>query len=225
MIGTTAAILGAGALGAGASIFGASKASSAATKAAQIAAAQQERMYQQTRSDLSPYMETGKNALTDLMTTKDYWGSPISMDQASLEQTPGYQFTLKQGLKAVQNSAAARGLGVSGAAMKGAADYTTGLANNTYKDQFALENTNRGNVYNRLMGVAQLGGNAAAGVGTAGMTAATNMGQAATNAGNAQASAYNSMGNTVNSLFQNMGGMVMANNLTGGKLLGTFSNG
>jgi len=52
-----------------------------------------------------------------------------------LAQTPGYQFALDQGLKATQSSAAARGLGVSGAAMRGAADYATGLASKTYDQQ------------------------------------------------------------------------------------------
>lgn len=213
MISTGAAILGAGALGAGASIFGASKASKAQAQAAAIAAAQQEKMYQQQRSDLAPYMNAGNQAVSDLQGSQGYWAAPIVMDQSALEQTPGYQFTLKQGLKSVQNSAAARGLGVSGAALRGASDYTTGLANNTYKDQFNLENINRGNMYNRLMGVSQLGGNAAAGVGNAGMQAATNIGQAATNAGNAQGAAYMAMGNTANQFANNVGGMMMSNKL------------
>lgn len=56
--------------------------------------------------------------------------------QAELEATPGYQFAKSQGLQATQNSAAARGLGVSGAALKGAATFATGLADNTYGAQF-----------------------------------------------------------------------------------------
>jgi hypothetical protein len=54
---------------------------------------------------------------------------------AGLAQTPGYQFTLQQGLLGTQNAAAAQGLGVSGAALKGAAGYATGLANSTYNQQ------------------------------------------------------------------------------------------
>ena len=46
------------------------------------------------------------------------------MTQARLEQTPGYQFTRDQGLKAVQ-SAAAAGVGVSGSSLKGAGTYAT----------------------------------------------------------------------------------------------------
>jgi hypothetical protein len=66
---------------------------------------------------------------------------PLQMTQAQLEQTPGYQFTRDQGLKMTQSAAAARGLGVSGASLKGAATYATGLANTTYKDQFNLHSS------------------------------------------------------------------------------------
>ena len=65
--------------------------------------------------------------------------APGSMGQQELEETPGYQFTRDQGLQSVQNSAAARGLGVSGAALKGAATFATGLADKTYQDQFAIK--------------------------------------------------------------------------------------
>ena len=67
------------------------------------------------------------------------YATTTNLDQSQLEQTPGYQFTEEQGLKGVQNSAAARGLGVSGAALKGAATYSTGLANNTYQTQYQDE--------------------------------------------------------------------------------------
>ena len=58
------------------------------------------------------------------------------ISQQTLENTPGYQFTLNQGLESTQNSAAARGLANSGAALKGAATYATGLANDTYQNQY-----------------------------------------------------------------------------------------
>ncbi len=64
---------------------------------------------------------------------------PGSMSQAELEATPGYQFNLSQGQQAVASSAAARGLGVSGAALKGAATFATGLADNTYMNQFNIK--------------------------------------------------------------------------------------
>lgn len=55
--------------------------------------------------------------------------------QSFLESTPGYQFTLDQGLKATQNSFTSKGLGNSGAALKGAASFASGLADQTYSNR------------------------------------------------------------------------------------------
>lgn len=78
--------------------------------------------------------------------------------QAALEATPGYQFTRDQGQKAVQNSYAAKGLGSSGAAMRGAADYATGLAGQTYEqrlqDYLSGYNNEFTNTYNAYTGQA-----------------------------------------------------------------------
>jgi hypothetical protein len=115
---------------------------------------------------------------------------PGQMTQAELEQTPGYQFDLSQGLKAVQSAAAARGLGVSGASLKGAGTYATGLANKTYLDQFNVgqkrfedtlnlntgQQTNLQNQFNRLNSVATIGENAAAQTGAQGTSAASTAG-------------------------------------------------
>lgn len=135
--------------------------------------------------------------------------------QAALEATPGYQFTLSQGLNAAQNSAAARGLGISGAAMKGASTYASGLASTTYQQQYNnamsnaqaaqstgnmygniatqdlnLNTANQGNItnsYNKLLGAAQLGENAAAQTGNLGQQSAAAQSALITGSGNAQA--------------------------------------
>jgi hypothetical protein len=65
-----------------------------------------------------------------------YGETQNGISQQVLDNTPGYQFTLGQGLESTQNSAAARGLANSGAALKGAASYATGLANDTYQSQY-----------------------------------------------------------------------------------------
>jgi len=80
-------------------------------------------------------------------------GAPPPMTQAQLEATPGYQFNLSQGLKAAQSAAAAKGLGVSGAALKGASTYATGLADSTYQNQF----NNAQQIYTDLFNNAQTG--------------------------------------------------------------------
>lgn len=216
-----AAIGGSAVLGAGASFFGSKSAASAQSKAAdksiaaQFAMQQQAEAYQRemlglARSDLAPYAQQGQAGLNELMTRLPELTSPITMDQATLEKTPGYQFNLSQGLRAQQQSATTRGLGLSGAQLKGAADFATGLADNTYQTQFNLENINRTNAYNRLMGVTQMGQNAAQGQANAALGVGTNLsnvaygtgqgvGNALTGQGDAQAAAAMAAANGVQS--------------------------
>jgi hypothetical protein len=111
-----------------------------------------------------------------------------------LEQTPGYQFTLQQGNKALDNAMAAKGLSLSGAQLKGLDAYNTGLASQTFQQQYqnALQNfnTNYGQAadqYNRAAGLVGLGQNAAAGVGNAGLQTASNIGNNITSGANALA--------------------------------------
>lgn len=193
------AIIGSAVVGAGASLAGAS----AQADATKNASDQQMAMYQQTRKDLQPYQQFGQVGANQLQAQLPQLTAPINMDEATLRNTPGYQFNLEQGLKSVQNGAAARGLGLSGASMKGAAGYATGLADSTYQNQFNNANTNKTNAYNRLMGVAQLGENAAAQTGAYGTQTAQSIGNNTIQGGNATAAGYlgaaNALNNGVNS--------------------------
>ena len=220
-----AAVIGSAVVGAGATAYAANSAADAQTNAANTAAATQRGMYDAMRKDLQPYMDIGQTASNDLMSRMPFLTSPISMDQASLERTPGYQFNLSQGLKSVQNGAAARGLGTSGAAMKGAAQFATGLADNTYQNQFNNENINRTQAYNRLFGLVGLGQNAAAGVGNAGVTTGQGISSAQIGAGNAQAAGYNAMGGAVANGANQVGNLFLMNTLSGGSLFGNGGSG
>jgi hypothetical protein len=93
-----------------------------------------------------------------------------------LETSPGYQFRLGEGLKALERSAAARGTLLTGGAMKGLQRYAQDYASGEY-----------GNRVNQLMGLSQLGMNAAGGAGTAGSAYANQAGDLQTQIGNAQA--------------------------------------
>jgi hypothetical protein len=205
------------------SIIGGNQAASAAKEAS----ANDMKMYERTRADLQPYNLAGQAVLPNLLAlaqsgptgggpdyvTQAAGERPGQMTQAELEATPGYQWTLTQGLKATQSAAAARGLGVSGASLKGAATYATGLADNTYQNQFnnaqtrfndlLLLNTgqqgNLTNQYNRLSGVATLGEDAAAKTGTSGASLANAAGIATTAAGSAQAAGTKGLGNALGS--------------------------
>ena len=204
-MGAAAAVAGIGAAASiGGSLLSSSAQSSAANKAAGTVAAQQAT----TRGDLLPYNANGSVA-NRILVNSLYGGDPgvpnlLSANgfrvngtggsdltfKPTIEQlraTPGYQFTLDQGLRSVQNSAAARGLGTSGAALKGAAEYATGLADNTLKTQQGIFQQNLANVLNPLEYVANQGENAAATTGQQGTTAAGNIGAAQIGAGNATA--------------------------------------
>jgi hypothetical protein len=195
-------MMGGGLLG---GLFQAGAAGSAADAqrdAAAMAMQTEMNMFNITQGNLAPYRDFGNamlNPLQQLLTP----GSSAAM----LQQMPGYQFALQQGLRGVQNSAAARGLGTSGAAMKGAANFTTGLANQTYGDQV-----------NRLMGAAGIGLNAAQGVGNAAMQAGSYMGNAQIGAGNAQAAGIIGQGNAYSNMaaMMGMGGQNYYNNYYNG---------
>lgn len=187
------ASIGAAAIGGAASLAGGAMQKSATDKATQV----QRQMYDQTRQDLAPYRTAGGQATNMLMGRLPELTAPINMTQDWLEQTPGYQFSLRQGLKTTQSGAAARGLGKSGAAVKGAANYATGLANQTYGDQFNRELAQRLQSYNQLMGASQLGSNAAAQTGQAATQAGQSIGSNTIQGGNALAGGLVGAGNAL----------------------------
>lgn len=129
---------------------------------------------------------------------------------ANLLTTPGYQFTLGQGLESTQNSFASQGLGSSGAAEKGAASYATGLANNTYNQQFTNYLTQNAQIANILGALTSTGSGAAntlaslyGNVGAAGLggsvTTGGEVGNALTGQGNAIAGAATGSANALTS--------------------------
>lgn len=190
-MGLAAAVVGGAALTAVGGIAAGSMESSAAKSAASTqasaenqAAQTQQNMYNQTAANLAPYNQAGQQATSNIQNMSPFNFNPT---EAQLEATPGYQFNLDQGLKSTQNSYAAQGLGSSGAALKGAATYASGLADTTYQNQFA----NALSTYNTNLGVqqglAQLGEGAAAQTGSFGTTTAANIGATQVGAGNAQA--------------------------------------
>jgi hypothetical protein len=146
-------------------LTGANQAAKAAQSAANTQAAAtdsaskiQKEMYDQTRQDLSGWTNAGNQATTGMMNLLGY-GTGNSTQ--ALQQDPSYQFRLNQGLDSVQSSAAAGGGLLSGATLKALNNYASDYASQEY-----------GNAFNRLLGVSQLGENAAAQVGNNGMQTA-----------------------------------------------------
>jgi len=219
------AVIGSAVIGGISTAYSASKAADAQTAAAGKASDTALSMYNTTRGDLSPYRQIGQTASDQLTSRIGELTSPITMDQATLEKTPGYQFNLTQGLKGVTNSAAARGLGTSGAALKGAATFATGLADSTYQQQFANAQTNQANAYNRLKALVDTGENASAQTGTAGTAAANTAAGAQIGAGNAQAAAANATGSAISNTANGIGGYLAYKGLYGGGSSGPITYG
>jgi hypothetical protein len=141
-------------ISAGASILGANKAAKASSKAAEQALALQREQYQQSRTDMQPYMQAGQAGINALQQRLLGGGAAAGADpgafgetsnptysQAAYQapaafsygadnytQSPGYQWQLQQGMNAINSSQAHRGAMDSGATLKSLARYAQGLA-------------------------------------------------------------------------------------------------
>ena len=120
------AVIGSAVIGAGTSIWSANKAADTQSKNAERVADMQQQQYQQSRSDLSPYRDIGADASGRLTSRLSELTTPISVNPDDFLNSDYYKFLETQGQKAVTNSSAARGLGSSGAALKGAAAFAKG---------------------------------------------------------------------------------------------------
>lgn len=149
-------------------------------------------MYDQQRADMEPWRQSGAKALTGLE----------GNFMANWQQDPGYEFRMNEGNKAINNAAAARGMGNSGATMKALTKYGQDYASSEYDKAY-----NRN--FNRLSTLAGFGNNAsatnAANAGNYGQGVAAN----AIGMGNASASnqiaGANRMSNLINSGMQAAG--------------------
>jgi hypothetical protein len=163
------------------------------------------------------YSSTPGNPLTAPLTR------PFQPTMAELENTPGYQFTLNQGLKAAQNAATSMGLGQSGPAIAGAADYATGLASTTYQQQFQNYWANNMNLFSMLMNQAQLGQASAAGVGAAGLGTAQAAGNALMGGANALAAGRVGAANAASGGLSGLGNLAMFYGMQNNSLFGSPS--
>lgn len=187
-----AALIGAGVTGA-ATIGSGILSSNAASSAADKANATQRQALEVSRADLEPWRTAGQTALTGVQNAAGLNGQPgYDAALSAFHTSPGYQFQLDQGLRAVDAGAAAQGFGRSGAVLKAEQTFGTGLADKEFTDY-----------YNRLFDLSKLGESAATGSATATQNTGTGIAQTDLSEGSAQASIYGNeakgIGNTVNS--------------------------
>jgi hypothetical protein len=201
------AIGGAAVLGAGATMIAGNKAANAQTQSNAAAIAEQRREYDLTRSDYAPWRAAGSAAVNKLvsaygLSTPSAGGTGAAAGTGTSAgsdayggffTSPGYQFRLSEGLKAIDRGAAARGQLGSGATIKAEQRYGEGLAASEYDAYTA-----------RLAQLAGLGQSATGGTAAAGANAANNISQSLINTGNARASSYANTASAINSGLNNV---------------------
>jgi hypothetical protein len=120
----------------------------------------------------------------------------------TMKNDPGYEFRLKEGQKAIERSAAARGGLLTGGTGKALERYGQDYASNEYgnvynraltdfQTRFNQHEVENADVYNRLASLAGLGQTTANTLSATGMQSATNMGNIATTSANNQAQQLN----------------------------------
>jgi hypothetical protein len=211
-------------------------------------------VFETQRADLAPYREAGQQGQNQLMTllgiggntgdpnfgkyaTGEFTTSAYDPDEAFRDFTmddfqadPGYAFRLKEGLRAVDQQAAARGGLISGNALKASQAYGQDMASQEYTNafnryqaqrgfkagefgnQFNRFQTERGNTLSPYQNLAASGQAAAAGsagaagqYGSAAGQALGGYGSAVTNAfgaqGAGQSSAYGAFGSNLSNIY------------------------
>lgn len=190
-IGTAAAIIGSAVVGGVVANRASRRASEAQENAAEQANRTQWDMFERTRADMEPWRAAGVNALGRMSAGLGPDGEFMrDFTMADFEADPGYGFRMSEGMKALQNSRAGRGMLNSGATLKAITRYGQEAASQEYTNAFNRYRTQVGDRYNRLAGVAGTGQTATQQVGNWGQNTANNVSGNQIGAGNARASGY-----------------------------------
>jgi len=188
-------------IGAGGAIVGGAISASASNRAARTQADAtnratdiQSQQYDRTQELNEPYRQAGIGALNKLITASDY--TPFGMEQ--FQADPGYAFRLGEGQKAIERSAAARGMQLSGSTLKGLTNYAQGAASQEYNNAFNRYQAERSALLNPLQSLAGIGQTATSQVGAAGQNYANAASDLTTSGAAARASGYVGSANALN---------------------------
>jgi hypothetical protein len=189
-----AAVVGGAALaGTAVSMYSANKASKAQINAQKGSLARQEELQ-------APFREAGlisQNRLLDYMglgkdpKAEGFGRYARDFSMSDYQEDPGYQFRLREGLKALDRKAAMRGGSLGGNALRAGQEYAQDMASQEYQNAFNRYQINRSNQLQplqSLLGAGQTSANI--------LTGATDKAYGAM--GDARASGYLGVGNAIN---------------------------
>jgi hypothetical protein len=163
------------------------KAAKAQVKGAQMGVDELHRQFDLNRADLAPWREAGSSAINA--------GAAMLKPGYDYTASPGYQYRLGEGNRAIEGSAASKGMLMSGGTLKDIDRFSQGLAAQDFGDQF-----------NRQMAIAGGGQQAATSGAQLGQQTASGIADLYTQQGNARASGYigqaNAIGQTIGQVAQ-----------------------
>jgi hypothetical protein len=179
----------------------AGSAANAQTKAADKSGALAKEIYQSQRADFAPFREAGVSNLNRLENVLEQPGAayaPVNIDTAALRETPGYQFQMDEGRRAIEGSRASAGLLRSGQTGKELMTFGQGIADQNFQQERAYQtrerdtaldqaNLLRANQVNALQNLVSTGSGATANTAQAGSNYGAAAGNALMAAGEAKA--------------------------------------
>jgi len=217
-------------VGAGASIYSSNKAADAQREGIAASTAAQQKAFDQQKELQEPFRQggiTAQNRLLTVLGLRPAEGSGVTVDpnspdfgkyardfgMADFEADPGYAFRIKEGMKGLQNSAAARGLLSSGSTLKGITDYGQNAASQEYGNAYQRYQTNRANQLNPLTGILGMGQTATNNTSAAAGQLGQGLAQGAAAMGSANASSYINTGNALTNALNSGTGAYMNYNM------------
>ena len=173
----------------------------------------QRRMYEENVARQKPFYDVGVNALPELVEASRYKNFGADQFQAD----PGYAFRLKEGQKALERSAAARGGLLSGGTGKALQRFGQEMGSQEYTNAFNRYQTERAARLQPLQSLTGFGQTTANTLGTAGQAMAGDVGNAYINQGvnqgnallagaQARSSAYGNLAEAAGKFYENYRG-------------------
>jgi hypothetical protein len=174
--------------------YGADRAAREQAKATDRATAAQERMFERQVALQEPFRQAGVNALPELVEASRY--TPFGMEQ--FQQDPGYAFRMREGLKALDRTAAARGGLLSGAQLRGVTRFGQELGSQEFTNAFNRYQAERAARLNPLQSLAGMGQSTASTIAGQAGQLGQNIGSNIIQGGVARASGYAGIANAAN---------------------------
>jgi hypothetical protein len=134
----------------------------------------QKQMFDKQLELQQPWHQAGTNALTKMQSLE-----PFKYDPNTMFNDPGYAFRMSEGMNALNRSMASKGLGVSGANVKGALKYGQNLGSQEFGNAYSRALDEYNTRYNRLASLAGVGQTAAGNIGSAASGYGANVGNLA----------------------------------------------